>query len=426
MSTTLSNVAAALPGQRQSTLALFPPEITDCIFSHFDFDYSTQARLENRIERDDTLSNMSVIAEGWKGPARRILFRSRIIQSWADLTSEVGVWAGEEVRTMVFNVSGLDEMEDMEERTLANAVFKMIKNLPNLRTLRIQQIPFNSFDLFDSFSLRTTSFLPLLSELSSYTTPFPASVISDLLVTSKHQISRFTAHANSAGTRMPFQRSQLDFGGKLRYLKITRSAYGVMLDPARTSISSLGGLRELELWEIDGSTHENTTEFFSVVGATLDKLTIIGNLNAFVLESTPLLVRLTRLSLRYFLGDPTPLLLRLPASLSSLRLYGENGLHVVLHRWMANRSLVPVGLKHIHIERIEQHTTFGNLPKLDRLTTAYGAGLLRALTRLERGPFAFAILEVSFEWRDRNCVELMERECDRLKVEFRQIYEQWD
>ena len=76
---TTRRIATPLP--LQSIAALLPAEIVDCIFFHLDFDYSIDASYENRKEWTPILSNMSVVAEGWKGPARRLLFRNVRIKS---------------------------------------------------------------------------------------------------------------------------------------------------------------------------------------------------------------------------------------------------------------------------------------------------------------------------------------------------------
>ena len=77
----------------QSVAALLPAEIVDCIFSHFDFNYSLDAFTIDRNERTRILSKMSVIAEGWKGPARRRLCRTVWIVRWNQLAEGVPEWA---------------------------------------------------------------------------------------------------------------------------------------------------------------------------------------------------------------------------------------------------------------------------------------------------------------------------------------------
>ena len=57
------------------------------------------------MERYGNLNNLSVVAEGWTTPARRLLFRKVQIEEWAHLQEEVGEGLGELVRELdIFEV----------------------------------------------------------------------------------------------------------------------------------------------------------------------------------------------------------------------------------------------------------------------------------------------------------------------------------
>ena len=76
----------------------------DSIFTQFGFDYSMEARLEDRVERDKNLSSMSAVAEGWLRPSRRLLCASVQVRSWAHLQERVPEWARELVRELGIDV----------------------------------------------------------------------------------------------------------------------------------------------------------------------------------------------------------------------------------------------------------------------------------------------------------------------------------
>ena len=118
------------PAQVQSIAALLPAEIVDCIFSHFDFNYLIEAAFYERAERNRMLSNMSVVAESWKGPARRLLFRNVRIRSWEHLQEKVEDWAGGEVRRLDID---FQQRWSTDPQEVAKAVFELLKKVPNLR-----------------------------------------------------------------------------------------------------------------------------------------------------------------------------------------------------------------------------------------------------------------------------------------------------
>ena len=319
---------------------------------------------------------MSTVAEGWHVPARRLLCRNRKIDSWEGMTDAAAEVMGKEVRNISLDCHSF---KGLEAQTVARAFVKLIKNLPNLRTLRIRHIPFTSFNALDSQSLRTTAFLPLLSELSLHTSHFSHPVLSDLFATNNHQVSRFTTQANQSVDSMPQEEEPLDFGGNLRFLKATRSAYTMISASSRISFVGLRGLTELVIHDPEPISREREIELFSAVGPTLEKLTIRYCDPAFVKTCFPLLVRLTRLSLFCVEANPASVVLNLPPSVAFLKISSDNSLEDVFLRWKANPALVPIGLKHIYIGRFYDRTTLANLPKLDKFSTKYTQMLLSIL-----------------------------------------------
>ena len=417
MHTRLHNRSVTLARPPQSVAALLPAEIVDCIFFHFDFDYSMEASQQDRQERDKNLSSMSVVAEGWTGPARRKLFRNRRVVCWDDLTDKVVARVGGEVRNITLDFD--DDVCEEEPQQIAKAVFKLIKSLPNLRILRIWNPVIGSFDARDSQSLRTTSFLPLLSEIIIDGYDPPRSAFSDLLATSNHQISRLTVDADDLDVRKVCDEGRLDFGGKLRYLKISHKAHLLMMDPSRVVMGSLRGLRELEIRCADKAPSvEGTRELVLAVAPSLETLSIEHCHVNYVAGFLPLLERLTHLSLTYPRDDSTPLFLTLPPCLSFLRLSEDDYLQVALLRWITKPSLVPNTLKHIHIDVISYSDTLKNLPNLERLSTKYHRHLLRMVEQLVLGSALLTTLDVSFDPKEEKDVEFMKAECRRLKVEF--------
>ena len=141
----------------QSVAALLPPEIVDCIFSHFDFDYSIYTLGKDLMERTSNLSNMSVIAEGWREPARRLLCRTVRIVRWEQLAEGVSEWARGGLQNMAIVGHLWDRAQTQEA---ASATFRILKTAPNLRLLHLSNLPFHSFSSTESISLRTTHSLP--------------------------------------------------------------------------------------------------------------------------------------------------------------------------------------------------------------------------------------------------------------------------
>ena len=194
----------------QSVAALLPPEILDCIFEHFDFDSSLNTAGFVRAERSNNLSNMSVVAEGWKGPARRLLCRTVVVSRRDELAEGVPEWA----RGGLQNVAIVGHLWDRAQtQEAASATFRILQTAPNLRLLHLSNLPFHSFSSTESTSLRKTHFLPLLRDLNVFGAGrYPHSIISDILATSNRQISRLRLY-HLLRTATSISGERLDFGG---------------------------------------------------------------------------------------------------------------------------------------------------------------------------------------------------------------------
>ena len=410
--------------QPQSTAALLPDEILDCVFSklvdssdRWVYDWTAQTDLEL----------MSMVSGRWKESARRLLFRKIRIRSWKHLLEDVDGWAGQQTRylTLSGSVAGSHEV--------SNAVVKVLKKMPNLQHLQLDGIPFLSFAASDSLSLRSSLLLPRLTEVMVYGRTFPHFVISDLLATSNRHIQRLHVWSENVSP-WTVGREELDFGKHLRYLFLNKM---FLLDPRQPSIAlgSLEGLEEVEFYAFPDVDYSGPMqELFDVVAPSLERLSFDGNLTS-IPDSLSSLPRLSRLSFpRHATGNPIPLLHNLPNSLSFLHLDNDRNLQPLLLRWIADSTLVPAKLKHVRINEIDERETLIRLPPLDKLTTSYDRAGSDLIPGLSRGDLRCKVLEMHFlsahNYFDNHDGEDsddgyevdeegdMERECARLGVEF--------
>ena len=244
---------------------------------------------------------MSVIAEGWKGPARRLLCRTVVVKKWDRLAKGVPEWAKQGLQNVSID-SACWSGSQLQEA--ADALFKFLMRALNLRLLRLDSLPFHSFGADSSALLRTTHLLPFLNDLTIFSDrPFPQSVIADILATSNGQINRLHLQ-NGPYTIAPITSERLDFGGNLRYLRVEGLPSLETLDR-----SSLVGLKEVHVDGVLGQSTDQAMELFSAVAPTLEKFTIGGGNVTGIVESFPLLTRLTRLSLPSVPASPDSLLL---------------------------------------------------------------------------------------------------------------------
>ena len=420
-STASLSLASPQPSQ-QSAAALLPPEIVDCIFSHFDFDYSRNASRRERTERTSNLSNMSVVAEGWQGPARRLLCRTVRIARGDQLAEGVPEWARGGLRNVAMT-SGCWRSPQTQET--AGATSRFLKHAPNLRLLHLYDPPFHSFSASDSAAMRTTHLLPLLRDLTVFGDErVPHSVISDLLAASDYQVRRLRLQTYRSTIPL-IPRERLDFGGNLRYLRAGGGGSGSSpLDYLYPVLRSLVGLKEMWLDRIEGQPSDSTREIFAAVGPTLEKLTIDdGDVNEIV-DSFPLLSRLTHLSLP---SIPSSLQsLPLPPSLVSLQFYTDKNLLPLFDRWNAEPSLFPATLQRLDILFVQDYRTFGRLPLVAEFGTVCGHPPLENMLRqLSPRTLRFTTLSVYFHYPHSGNIAVVEAECRRLEVKFCRNLDMW-
>ena len=411
---------SAAPLPTQSVAALLPEEILDLVFARFDLKHSAEEAHKDRAERVSNLSNMSVIAEGWTRPARRLLFRRVTIWSWSHVQEEVEEGLGKHVRDL--DING-EYWHAVTSREAAGAVFRLLKQLPNPRRLRLVDLRFDSFDPADSSSMQATALLPHLHDLNISNIPFPHSLIFDLLATSGHRIDRLTVQSDSALLASPVPYRQLDFRGKLRFLSTGAEFYRTLMDPRLVALEGLRGLEELQLQGIDVESKEGGEEMYGVIGPTLNALAIDSDDVTWFVKLVHLFCNLSRLSIAglYSNSDPdsTPLLRCLPLSLSSLRLGTDVCLGPALARWIAAPSLVPARLKQIQIDNIYEFETYQQLPPVPTLRTNFHSITLNHLQQLNPATVPFKTLEMWFFAEDLNRRSEVEAECQRLGVKFR-------
>ena len=411
--------SAVIPTPSQSTAALLPPEIVDCIFEHFDFDYSLETRQQDQIVRSDNLSNMSVIAEGWRGPARRLLCRTVCVWRWEQLAEGVPEWARGGLQNASIQHSS---WRGAQSHDAASAFFKFFQHAPNLRLLHLDCPPFHSFDASDSVLMRTTPFLPLLRDLTvSSGGPFPHSVISDILAASDYQVRRLRLQTYRSITP-PIPRERLDFGGNLRYLHV--EGHSSALNCFQPLPSSLDGLKEMYVETIDGQSSDRARRLLTEVAASLEKLTIRNGDVTGIVASFPLLTRLTRLWIPRIPASSDSLLL--PPSLVSLQCFKDDNLLPLLDRWNAEPSLLPATLQQINIRWVMNLQTFERLPPLARFVTVYNNQLVESLRRLTPRTLSLTALEVYFDRYRLDKVAAVEAECERLEVEYHRRHESLD
>ena len=417
----------SIPRQPQSVAALLPEEIIDSILLQLGYDYSTPAWYTNQVGRWGVFSNMSVVAEGWTRSARRLLLRTVRIEEWSHLQEEVEKGMGEYVRELEICGGGWYGVMPQE---VASAVFKLLKRLPNLRRLSLDALQFNSFDPADSTSMQTVVLLPHLHDLNISHMPSPSSLVVDLLATFGHRIDRLSVQFDTVQLASHAVCRQIDFRGKLRFLSTGPDFYRTLADPRRVAPEGLRELEELQSQGIDDESKEGGEEMYRVIGPTLSALAIDSDDVTWFAKFLPLFSNLSRLSIigSYSRNDPdpTPLLRRLPPSLLSLRLDRDLNLSPTLARWTITPSLVPAGLKQIQIDDIENSETYQQLPSVPTLCTNYRLDTLDSLGRLSPGTLPFRTIEMSFYDFYSPQRSVVEAECLRLGVVFRQRIQQWD
>ena len=409
------------PSRPQSAAALLPAEIVDCIFSHFDFrvDYSLDAEWYGRVKRDRFLSRISIVADGWTGPARRLLCRTVEIRRWEQLTRGVPEWARRGVRNLRVDT---DCWRSKSPESAANALFGAIKNTPNLRQLALTDPGFTSLNDAHSKLMRTTQLLPHLVDLSIFDNEFPHSLIFDLLATSGRGIHRLTIWTGRFEHSIVPADERLDFGGNLRYLCIRGMASPP--DVFQPIWSSLAGLREVILCRVNGRWRNRAVELLQTVAPSLEKLTIeTGDIG-------PIIPWLPQLPLITHLSIPSPPTLLqsflLPPRLIFLQFPSDANIGPLLDCWSLNPAVLPASLQQIDIKCVYDYETFERLPSLAKFCTVYRVELEDRLRRFAPRTLPFRALEVYFEDYFSNKIAVVEAECERLEVKFCRRHERWD
>ena len=313
---------------------------------------------------------------------------------------------------------------------VAGAVFKLLKQLPNLRQLRLFALPFDSFNSVDSVSMHAAVLLPHLHDLDISGIPFPHSLIFDLLTTSDHLIDRLSVYTTSDSPAPPVPPAppatfrQLDFRGKLRFLSTGADFYRTLVDHRWINHEGLEGLEELQLRGINVRSRAGGEDLYRVIAPTLRTLTIDSDELTWFAHFLPLFTDLSRLSISGFRSagfpDPSPLLRCLPPSLLLLQLDTDSGLSPTLTRWTAHPSLVPAGLKQIHIRFIYDFETYQRLPSISTLGTTDHPAMIDHLERLSPNILPFKTIEMWFQDARSNRRGVVATECQRLGVTFRQ------
>ena len=424
MQTHSRSCAVATPRPPQSVAALLPEEILDSIFAQFGFNYSLDARWEDRDERNINLNNVSVVAEGWTRPARRLLFRSVKIWSWSHMQEVVEEGVGKQVRVLEIRGAGWKVVTSQEP---ADAVSKLLKQLPNLRRLRLIDPPFTSFSPIESHKMQSTILLPHLHDLQISTDRSAHSIIFDLLATSNHGLSRLAVHSGRsrpvASQKGP---QQLDFRGNLRFLTAGKVLYRALMDPDRVVLGGLVGLDELKLWRTAARSSEREVELHRVIGPTLKTLSFGSDELARLADFLPLISRVPRLEITGWDDDPAPLLNCLPPSITFLQFPSDHHLQPSFIRWAAIPSLVPAGLKQISIAYISSVDSFRRLPPIQTLSMSRQHHTLNMLRQISPGnlPFKTIAFYIPHSYLDQ--IPLLRAECARLGVVFRRRMESSD
>ena len=267
--------------------------------------------------------------------------------------------------------------------------------------------------------MRSTILLPLLRDLTVYSDGlFPHSTISDVLAASDYQVRRLRL-ANFGSSTPSIPGEQLDFGGNLRYLRVEGNSS--FLDCFQPLPHGLVGLREMYMGRIDGQSSDRARELLAEVAPNLEKLTIGNGDVTGIVESFPILTRLTRLSLP---SVPASLdSLPLPPSLVFLQFFYDDNLLPLFALWNAKPALLPATLQQIDIGWVHDLQTLEQLPPVAKFVTEYHNQLVESLRRLSPRTSPFKALEVYFETYRLDKVAAVEAECERLEVEFHRRHE---
>ena len=341
-------------------------------------------------------------------------------------------WIGVDVKVLDLDFSSSHfkptKTETTENLAMENLVFALLRRLPCLKKLTLTHLHFKSFTDAHSRIIRSTQFLPNLSDLRL--SPSIEGLLHSIVFDPLGACNIVRMKVQSYFKSPPLVERKLDFGGRLRYLDMNdREFTRTLLDPARVRIDTLAGLRELRIGEGFKVSRENgVKESFRVIGPTLEELSIgDGDMQHFY-KDLPDLVHLQRLSV----DDPLSLIADnnpLPPSLSFLSSFYDQQLRPVFERWTAVPTMVPTSLQHIHISLIEDFAIFQTSPRFSKLSTDFWNpsalgdfdSFQDSLASCAAGSLPFKVLEVTFYGGEVAKVEDVRAECKRIGVEFRPI-----
>lgn len=413
----------------QSVAGRLPVEIVDCIFQNFDFDYSIDAREDDRTVREVTLSSVATVLRGWTTPARKYLFRNVSIRDWPQLCAGVKDWARIIVRTLrIYGTTSFDA--DAAQETCAKIVFRLISRLPNLHSLDFYRLPFSRFTTADSKTLRSTPLFSSLSSVSIYTASPARSILSDLLVTSNRNIRSVTYWDYNNGSHWTDDEEgeedalnieadsaveDLHFGGNVRKLDLSEvRGYESIVEPGL--MVGLAGLQQLIIRR--HLAPSKVEELFEILAPTLEKLKVDGSIIV-VAPYLRQLEALTHLNLDseddYY--SMTAALLSLPPNLNSLSLSSDEDIRDLLRR---TPPVLPSTLRHLRLHKINETSTLTGLPPLTRLITKddenYDHVIGKYLSRTMRGRPSFKNLEIIYDPEDDADTSKLMASCKRLGI----------
>lgn len=439
-----SSATTAAPSQ-QSTAALLPQEVIDQIFRHFDFNYSLDADSFDLRKRVSGLSRASRVVKSWTAPARRLLFRTVVVEfhppstlrrEWFEKMTNL---AGPHIHNLSCSfphyVKGVD--------ATAAATIRLLTRIPNLRQLRLENVPFRQFSDADSVLLRCSPCLLQLTELRlSFRKLRPEYIVSDLLAASNRHIERLSYISNhefwegsdsdsefeeesdddsevgeeeeskedtelmdddeeedEPGPRLDRWKPSeeiLDFGGNLKYLLINCPLVCFVGRGGVGKMEGLAGLEQLAYCESLGEEDE-VEELVRAVGRSLVKLDIRG-FNAyskhFARCERLAHIHFDRRSVTATFGiEDSPLGGHFPDSLAHLHIHNDLYLLPTLIDWQENSSLKPASLVQLTIDELSNDDLVDYLPNLDVLMVSSNHHLERNLRALQPDGIPFKKLK---------------------------------
>ena len=299
----------------------------------------------------------------------------------------------------------------------AEMLFNLLRKTTNVLELDLAFVPFSSFPSASSITMRTSSLLPALSNLTLATDELSHSILLDLLATSNQQIKSLNCMDMAIGLSLSRVVQPLDFGRNLRHLSTNCSLSRWIRSSSHVVSESLAGLESLTLQEEGFDVPcGRMEELFRIVGPTLRKFRIDGRVDN-IAQDLPLLTHLDLLSLTFVKESSAAVFRHFPLSISTLLLDSDFDFAPTLMLWRGHPTTAPQKLKHLSIMHFSDLDNFGRLPSLNKLSTYFFAGLGAVLGDYSMTSVPFRILELSFDVvpvpADLDRIKL---ECERLSV----------